>query len=164
MRRELTWSSQKLRKQNLQQHDAALLIGDTALQVPRDSGYYLYDMANEWHRYTGKPFVFAFWAVRLDALSQQTSGIDLAKVFQKSRDHGLQPENIATIANEWSPKLGLTQQDIRHYLTENIHYYLDRDNHAGLQLFLQYAQELELIRQVPELRFLGPVAFGSPRK
>ena len=148
----------------LQQHDAALLIGDTALQVPRDSGYYLYDMANEWHRYTGKPFVFAFWAVRLDALSQQTSGIDLAKVFQKSRDHGLQPENIATIANEWSPKLGLTQQDIRHYLTENIHYYLDRDNHAGLQLFLQYAQELELIRQVPELRFLGPVAFGSPRK
>src|SRR5271165_1054171 len=147
----------------LRQHDAALLIGDAALQVPRDSGYYLYDLAHEWHRYTGKPFVFAFWAVRLDALSGRAGSIDLARVFQCSRDHGLQPENIATIANEWSPKLRLAPEDIQHYLTENIHYYLDRDNHAGLRLFLQYAQELDLIREVPELRFLGPVAFGSPR-
>lgn len=147
----------------LRHHDAALLIGDAALQVPKDSGYYLYDMANEWHRYTGKPFVFAFWAVRLDALSRQPSGMNLAKVFQSSRDHGLQPENIAAVANTWSSKLGLDLEDIHQYLTENIHYYLDRDNHAGLQLFLQYAQELDLIRQIPELRFLGPVAFGSPR-
>jgi len=147
----------------LRQHDAALLIGDAALQVPRDAGCYLYDLAHEWHRYTGKPFVFAFWAVRLDALGRQPSGMDLAKVFQSSRDHGLRPENIATIANEWSPKLRLAPEDIRHYLTENIHYYLDRDNHAGLQLFLQYGRELDLIREVPELRFLGPVAFGSAR-
>src|SRR5271165_3268090 len=147
----------------LQQHDAALLIGDAALQVPRDSGYYLYDMANEWHRYTGKPFVFAFWAVRLDALERRPPALNLTEIFQRSRDHGIQPQNIAAIANEWSAKLGLDTEDIRRYLTENIHYYLDRDNHAGLQLFLQYAEELGLIRQVPELRFLGPVAFGSPR-
>jgi hypothetical protein len=50
------------------------------------------------------------------------------------------------------------------YLTENIHYYLDRENHAGLQLFLTYAHEEGLIPAVPELRFLGPVAFGSTRK
>ena len=148
----------------LHQHDAALLIGDAALQVPSDTGYHLYDLAHEWHRRTGKPFVFAFWAVRLDALNRQPRGLDLVEVFQRSRDHGLQPENIATIASEWSPKLGLDPEDIRHYLTENIHYYLDRDNHAGLQLFLEYAQELALIREVPELRFLGPGAFGSPHK
>ena len=112
---------------------------------------------------TGKPFVFAFWAVRLDALSRQPSGMDLAKVFQSSRDHGLQPENIATIAKSGRRSSALSAEDIRHYLTENIHYYLDRDNHAGLQLFLQYAQELDLIREVPELRFLGPVCVGSPR-
>src|SRR5271165_1524511 len=140
------------------------LIGDAALQVPADSGYHLYDLAHEWRARTGKPFVFAFWAVRLDALNRRAHGIDLAKVFQSSRDHGLQPENVATIAKEWSPKLALSLDEIRQYLTENIHYYLDRENHAGLQLFLQYAQEIELIREVPELRFLGPVAFGSSRK
>ena len=148
----------------LRHHDAALLIGDAALQVPAEPGYHLYDLAHEWRERTGKPFVFAFWAVRLDALNRQPRGIDLAEVFQRSRDHGLQPENIVTIAEEWSQKLNLSPDDIRQYLTENIHYYLDRENHAGLQLFLQYAQELDLIREVPDLRFLGPVAFGGSRK
>jgi len=147
----------------LRENDAALLIGDAALQVPSDSGYHVYDLAHLWHRFTGKPFVFAFWAVRLDALDRQPSGLDLAEVFQRSRNHGLEPENIATIADEWSQKLALSSGDIRQYLTENIHYYLDRENHAGLQLFLQYSQEIGLIPAVPELRFLGPVAFGSAR-
>src|SRR5271157_4920885 len=148
----------------LQDHDAALLIGDAALQVTPKSGYHLYDLAHEWREFTGKPFVFAFWAVRLDALPRQAPGLDLAKIFQQSRDHGLLPENVQTIAQEWSPKLGLSGPEICSYLTENIHYSLDRENHAGLQLFLQYAQEIGLIATVPELRFLGPVAFGSARK
>jgi hypothetical protein len=31
-------------------------------------------------------------------------------------------------------------------------------------LFLQYALEIGLLTAVPELRFLGPVAFGSARR
>jgi predicted solute-binding protein len=88
----------------------------------------------------------------------------LVKVFQQSRDHGLEPANLRIIAQEWSPKVKLSESDIYTYLTENIHYYLDRQNHAGLQLFLRYSQEIGLIPAAPELRFLGPVAFGSARK
>jgi predicted solute-binding protein len=87
----------------------------------------------------------------------------LVKVFQQSRDHGLEPENLRIIAQEWSPKVRLSETDIYAYLTQNIHYYLDRENHAGLQLFLRYSQEIGLIPAAPELRFLGPVAFGSAR-
>ena len=148
----------------LQDHDAALLIGDAALQVTPESGYHLYDLAHEWHEFTGKPFVFAFWAVRLDALPRQAPGVDLMTVFQQSRDHGLLPENVQTIAREWSPKLGLSEAEICLYLTENIHYSLDRENQAGLQLFLQYSWDIGIISAVPELRFLGPVAFGSARR
>src|SRR5208282_1244556 len=32
----------------LRNHDAALLIGDAALQLPTDSGYHYYDLAHEW--------------------------------------------------------------------------------------------------------------------
>ena len=138
----------------LRSHDAALLIGDAALQVPGNADYYVYDLAHEWRERTGKPFVFAFWAVRLDALGRQTPGLNLCEIFQQSRDHGLQPQNVTILANEWSPRLALHPDDIRSYLTESIDYYLDFDNHAGLQLFLQYAQEIGLIREVPELRFL----------
>ena len=148
----------------LRQHDAALLIGDAALQVPAGSGYLLYDLAHEWRERAGMPFVFAFWAVRLDALDRLPRGLNLVEVFQRSRDRGLQPENIATIAEEWSLKLALSPDDIRQYLTQNIHYYLDRENHAGLQLFLQYSCEIGLLSTLPDLRFLGPVAFGSVRK
>ncbi len=149
----------------LKNHDAALLIGDSALQISlHDSPYHLYDLAHDWKRLTGKPFVFAFWAVRLDALQRQPKGLDLIKTFQQSREHGLQPESISAMATEWAPRLGLTEPEVVTYLTDNIHYYLDRENHAGLQLFLRYAHEVGVIQAVPELRFLGPVAFGSSKK
>jgi chorismate dehydratase len=148
----------------LRDHDAALLIGDPALQVPRDTKYHVYDLAHIWREKTQLPFVFAFWAVRLDALNRKPQELNLTKVFQTSRDHGLEPQNLQVIAREWAPKLGLSEDDVRSYLTSNIHYYLDRENHAGLKLFLLYAHEIGLIPSVPELRFLGPVAFGSFRK
>ncbi len=148
----------------LRDHDAALLIGDAALEAESATGYHSYDLAHLWREATGQPFVFAFWALRLDSLSRKPESLDLAKTFQQSRDHGLQPEHIDIIAREWSPKLRLSENDIRSYLTENIHYDLDRENHAGLKLFLQYSAELGLIAAAPDLRFLGPVAFGSVRK
>jgi chorismate dehydratase len=148
----------------LRDHDAALLIGDAALEAESATGYHSYDLAHLWREATGQPFVFAFWALRLDSLSRKPESLKLAKIFQQSRDHGLQPENIDITARDWSPKLGLSEADIRSYLTENIHYYMDRENHAGLKLFLQYSAELELISAAPDLRFFGPVAFGSVRK
>ena len=134
------------------------------LEAESATGYHSYDLAHLWREATGQPFVFAFWALRLDSLSRKPESLDLAKTFQQSRDHGLQPEHIDIIAREWSPKLRLSENDIRSYLTENIHYDLDRENHAGLKLFLQYSAELGLIAAAPDLRFLGPVAFGSVRK
>jgi chorismate dehydratase len=143
--------------------DAALLIGDGALVAAQVPNCHYYDLAHEWHVRTGKPFVFAFWAVRLDALSRLPRGTNLTRIFQQSRDHGIQPESIAALAKEWAPRLGLTEADVSSYLTQNIDYFLDRENHSGLQLFLKYAHEIGLIAQIPDLRFLGPVAFCKPR-
>ena len=140
----------------LHDHDAALLIGDAALEAESATGYHFYDLAHLWREATAQPFVFAFWALRLDSLDRKPEGLDLAKVFQQSRDHGLEPEHLDTIAREWSPKLQLSEADIRSYLTGNIHYYLDRENHAGLKLFLQYSAELGLIAASPESAFSRP--------
>ncbi|MGH9642141.1 MAG: menaquinone biosynthetic enzyme MqnA/MqnD family protein, partial [Terriglobales bacterium] len=103
--------------------DAALLIGDPALQVDRGR-YVTLDLAEEWHARTGKPFVFAFWAVRRAALAGHDHAA-VTKVFQDSRDHGLAPENLEAIAQEWAPRLNLTLESVRTYLARNIHYYLD---------------------------------------
>ena len=138
--------------------DAGLLIGDPALRVDR-SRYQALDLAEEWHRLTGKPFVFAFWAIRMAALAEWPEKYEVADVFNLSRDHGLAPRNVAAIARNWAPKLGLTEADVHSYLTENIHYYLDASNTEGLELFYRYAAELQLIAEAPALRMIGNSAF-----
>src|SRR3984885_6091010 len=136
-------------------NDAALLIGDPALQVDR-SRYYSLDLAEEWIRNTGKPFFFAFWAVREKAnrggSAHQAS--DLAGIFQRSRDHGLAPESLNQIAREWSPRLNLSEDDVRSYLTQNIYYELDAACLEGLQLFYHYAAEIGALPSAPEISFL----------
>jgi chorismate dehydratase len=137
----------------LEQCDAGLLIGDPALQVDRRK-YHTIDLAEEWIRYTGKPFVFAFWAVREQALQESDPNLDIAKIFRDSRDHGLRPESLQQIGSEWGSRLGLTESDVQNYLTENIHYQLDSGCLAGLQLFYRYAAEIGALTESPQLRFV----------
>lgn len=152
--------------------DAGLLIGDPALRVPcspaalgrdvptRDSraDYFVYDLAAEWRKFTGKPFVFAFWAVRLQALSEIRRELDVAAAFRDSRDHGIQPASIAAIARQWSTRVELSEAKIAAYLTKNIYYSLDPENLEGLELFFRYSAESGIINEIPSLRWLGLAA------
>ena len=138
----------------LAEHDAALVIGDPALKIDR-TRYQTLDLAEEWIRCTGKPFVFAFWAIRGAALSETDPALDLAAVFRDSRDHGLEPSSLNQIARQWSPRLGLSEADIRAYLTDNIHYQLDAGCLEGLQLFYRYATEIGVLPAAPGLQFVN---------
>jgi chorismate dehydratase len=133
--------------------DAGLLIGDPALRVDR-SRYHTLDLAEQWIRFTGKPFVFAFWAMREAALQEADQRLDLAEIFRKSRDHGLEPGSLNRIAREWAARVNLSEGDVESYLTQNIHYRLDPSAIEGLRLFYRYAAEISALPAAPELRFL----------
>ena len=137
-------------KEMLQWHDAALLIGDPALQTHTGS-YLVFDLAEEWRRWTGRSFVFAFWAARKAAL-QARKEPGVAQVFQQSRDHGLQ--HIPEIASAWAPRLDLPEELVAEYLTENVDYSLDAENLEGLRLFYRYGVECGVFRNVPSLEFM----------
>ena len=137
-------------KEMLKWHDAALLIGDPALQASTE-GYYVYDLAEQWRHWTGRPFVFAFWAVRKAALAEHPA-VDITRVFQTSRDHGL--GNIPEIVSAWAPRLGLPEKLVADYLAENVDYSLDRENLEGLRLFFRYGVECGVLPAAPEVRFL----------
>ena len=143
----------------LSAHDAGLLIGDPALQVDR-TRYFTLDLAEEWIRHTGKPFVFAFWAVRQAALGADAfpNSHDLPAIFQQSRDHGLESANLDYISRDWAPRLGLTEQEVRSYLTQNIYYHLDSPCMDGLRLFYRYAGEIGALPEAPEIRFIETAA------
>ena len=132
--------------------DAALLIGDPALKVDK-SRYFTLDLAEEWITCTGKPAVFAFWAIRQQALSGRDAAA-IAETFKKSRDDGLTPNNLERIAKDWAERLSMPIEEVRSYLTRNIHYYLDPPCLAALDMFYQYAAEVGALPRAPRLKFL----------
>ena len=48
-----------------QHNDAALIIGDPAMKIPRDR-FRVFDLGALWHDHTGFGFVFAMWMTRAD--------------------------------------------------------------------------------------------------
>jgi len=145
----------------LQQADAALLIGDPALlalearqQIEAAVGPCLWlDLAHEWRSRTGLPWVAAVWAARPEALA--ASGFtpeELTADLQRSRDHGL--ANTDALVQEWTPRIAIPPDTIRHYLTHNIHYILTPDCIRAIELFRRYAAEVDALQPLPSLRFL----------
>jgi chorismate dehydratase len=141
--------------------DAAILIGDPALLAieSRESieaavGPCLWiDLAHEWRTRTNLPWVAAVWAVRPEALGPQTiSATHLTDDLQASRDHGL--HHINDLVAQWTPRIALSPKTIHHYLTKNIHYTLDPDCIRTINLFRQYAAEVDILAPLPTLRFL----------
>lgn len=144
----------------LRWHDAALLIGDAALQA-RKQDYYVYDLAEQWRRWTGRPFVFAFWAIRKAALAEVPADLNIARIFQESRSQGLR--HIPEIVAEWAPRLNLSKEVVSHYLAENVDYFLDQENLDGLRLFYRYAAEYDILPAAPEIRFLTQNRLATSR-
>jgi chorismate dehydratase len=143
--------------------DAALLIGDPALlarehrikiDATHDDSLLWLDLAHLWRERTGLPWVAAVWAVRPDSvaragLTPQQLIADLAA----SRDAGL--GHIDQLVGEWTPRLGLTSDTIRTYLTHNIHYTLDHDCLRAIELFRTLATAIGALPPLPNLNLLS---------
>lgn len=145
----------------LQQADAALLIGDPALlalesrdQIEQAVGPCQWiDLAHEWTTRTSLPWVAAVWAVRPEALSLgHITNAEITSDLTASRDHGL--THIEDLVHQWTPRIAIPAETIRHYLTENIHYTLTPDCIEAMKLFRRYAAEIDALPPLPEPRFL----------
>ena len=145
LRRIATAPAAPMLEDMLKSADAALLIGDPALtyqsRVPE-----AYDLAAEWRKFTGLPFVFAIWVGYEDARLGK-----FGKDFLDSRDFGL--AHVDDIAAEHAPLLKMEPEAVKVYLTRNIDYSLDDENCRGLRLFYKLAAEEGIIPGVKELSF-----------
>jgi len=129
----------------LAHNDAALIIGDPAMKIPRDQ-FRVFDLATLWHDYTGFGFVFAMWMARASE-AERTRAID----FAAARDEGL--ANLDEIAAQYQNQAQLSPQEIKEYLTQNIAFTLDGEMQKGLHLYFELAQKHKLIEQASKLEF-----------
>ena len=81
-----------------------------------------------------------------------TTETQLIEDLQQSRDHGL--AHIDSLVAEWTPRIAIPPETIGHYLTHHIHYALDEDCVATIQLFRRYGTEAGILPPLPVLRFL----------
>lgn len=129
----------------LENNDAALIIGDPAMKIPRDK-YRVYDLATLWHDYTGFGFVFAMWMARKDN-AEAVRTVD----FAAARDEGL--AHLDEIAARDEKQTGLSRDEIKDYLTRNITFQMDENMMKGLHLYFDLARKHDLIDKGRPMRF-----------
>ena len=120
--------------------DAALLIGDPALFLDHQRlGANKIDLGEEWTALTALPFVWAFWAGRRNALSDEAIDALIA-----ARDRGVtaSEEIAAAYCGPERAERG------RAYLRENIQYTLGSREQAGLMKYYELAQYHGVVNSV----------------
>lgn len=133
--------------------DAALLIGDAALQYRTRSNEYRYDLGELWYRATRAPMVFAVWAVRADAPAQRLEEArTVARALQRSLE--LSRGNMAAVVREACSQVDMSEAAAAAYF-RYLRYDLDGVAVGGLQLFFDCAARAGDIPRAPRLSFLG---------
>ena len=128
-------------------HDAALLIGDPALFADHDAlGADKIDLGEVWTGWTGRPFVWAFWAGPADAADAR-----VVARLQGARDAGVAESDA--IANSYCEGDAARQTIARRYLRENIKYDLSAAARDGLIRFYREAADLGLIEGARDVTY-----------
>lgn len=111
---------------------AAVVIGDRTFAM-NGNFKYEFDLAEEWKKFTGLPFVFAAW-VSLKQLDKT-----FITYFNKALKFGIESTDLSIINH--LNKLPANKNIIEDYLKNKISYTLNSDKHQGLNLFLKYMQD-----------------------
>lgn len=109
-------------------YESLVAIGDKTFEIRRYFPY-VYDLAEEWIKFTGLPFVFALWISRTKLAEEITGPFSAALAFGVERK--------AECLEYFRDKLP-AYDDCLSYLEENISFVLDEKKWQGLELFLSY--------------------------
>ena len=123
-----TWKSLTDLKGNTASDEGIVLIGDKTFGLSEKYAY-CYDLAGEWIKFSGLPFVFAAWVSRVSLTS------DFEKSFQSALAWGVDHRNESIIVCE---KPHITTDRLISYLQNDISYQMDESKIKGMELFLKY--------------------------
>jgi len=118
-------------------HDAALWIGDPALER-RSSGLYAYqyDLGKAWKDLTGLPFVFAEWVIRTDVPRDQADQLE-RRLVNATRE-GV--NSFGEISRARASQ-GMPESDVAEYV-RNFTYFLGPGERRGQQEFKRRLNKL----------------------
>jgi len=131
----------------------ALLIGDRALKAAREkrADQFVHDLGELWTRFTGLPFVFALWILRLkSAREKREEVIDLLGQLSEARSRAF--ASLENLAAESPERVWMGEKGLAEYW-RCMSYDLGGDHIAGLRLFFRLSVKYGLLEDLPEIRF-----------
>jgi chorismate dehydratase len=127
--------------------DAALLIGDPALFADHQAlGAEKIDLGDAWTNWTGRPFVWAFWAGRPEAVD---GGV--VQRLQQARDAGVAASDA--IADAYCEGHPARQAIARRYLREHVKYELSDRALEGVRAFYREAAAVGIVDRDGPIQF-----------
>ena len=124
------------------QYDAVLVIGDECLIKPPAAGLKAYDLAEEWYKYTKKPFVFALFATRVDSWIEWPD--EVREFHQKLvMAYDYTTNNFHDLITCAQKMTGLSVESLEKYY-KGLDYYLDSNHFQGLEQFAALNQKCTL--------------------
>lgn len=120
------WKSLTLLQGPLSAHEGKVLIGDKTFGLSTQFPY-CYDLAGEWIKHTGMPFVFAVW------ISRKPLPDTFINEFKAALHWGVNHRANSVIMAQ---NRHITEQELVSYLTHDISYPLDGQKQLGMELFL----------------------------
>lgn len=135
--------------------DAALLIGDHAIKEGWNAkDYQVTDLGKLWNKHTGHWMTFAVWAVRRQAIEQNSQLVE--EVYQAFLDSKHQvSEDPSGMIKEASRSIGGPEAYWQGYFSGLCHDF-DREQWDGLLLYYRYAFELGLLDEPVTLNLWQP--------
>ena len=125
--------------------DAALMIGDPALEAPWQSlGATKIDLGDAWQTFSGLPFVFAAWVARPGVVTPEV--IDLLHAASRAGKAAIPAIAAAEAAGD-----SVRASRLEGYLRQNIRYDLGEPALRGLSRYLALAMEDGLAPARPEV-------------
>jgi chorismate dehydratase len=134
-KREFIWrdTSENFDFINIGKNEAVVLIGDQCFESESKFKFRI-DLAGEWNRYTGLPFVFAVWAANRE--------FDSAFITEFNNALKLGVDNIHKVAVFFAGTSVIGENELERYLRINIDYNLDERKVNAMNLFLDMLRNL----------------------
>jgi chorismate dehydratase len=119
---------------NIEDKEAVVMIGDQCFEFEKHFMQRI-DLAEEWKKFSGLPFVFACWT------SNRQLDDNFVEDFNAALETGV--KNIDAVVERFGRTGSITGRDLKVYLTENIDFDFNDEKKKGMKLFFKLLRQLQ---------------------
>ncbi len=115
-------------------NEGLVLIGDQCYEMENKYAYRT-DLASEWNKFTGMPFVFASW------VSNKKFSNEFIVSFNKALEYGV--SHLDDVVDHFGERSIMPPEILKYYLSHNLDFILDKEKRMAMNTFFAYLEDIK---------------------